>query len=311
MSKWTPADMPDLKGKLALVTGANSGLGFYTARELARKGAQVVLACRSREKTETALRDIRAAVPGAVVEFMPLDLSDLDSVRAFAEAFKAKHRRLDILCNNAGVMALPLARTKQGFEMQIGTNHLGHFALTGLLLDMLRSTPGSRVVSIASMAHRWTLGLDLEDLNWERKRYKKWDAYGKSKLANLLFTYELQRRLTKAGIGVISAAAHPGYSSTNLGFAGPAMEKSAFGRLTMQIGNGLLAQSAEMGAFPQIYACSMPDLQGSDYIGPDGWRQLRGHPKKVGSNRASRNEDTAQGLWTLSEKLTGVRYLSA
>lgn len=309
MSKWTPADMPDMRGKLAIVTGANSGLGFFTARELARKGAQVVLACRSRDKTETALRDIRAAVPGAVVEFMPLDLSDLDSVRAFADAFKAKHRRLDILCNNAGVMALPLRRTQQGFEMQIGTNHLGHFALTGLLLDLLKATPGSRVVNVASMAHRWTRGLDLDDLNFERKSYKKWDAYGKSKLANLLFTYELQRRLAKSGVGTTSVAAHPGYSATNLGYAGPQMEKSALGRISMGIGNVLFAQSGEMGAYPQIYACSMP-VQGSDYIGPDGWRQLRGYPRKVGSNRASRDEDTAKGLWTLSEKLTGVRYLS-
>ncbi len=309
MSKWTPADMPDMKGKLAIVTGANSGLGFYTARELARKGAQVVLACRSKEKTETALRDIRAAVPGAVIEFMPLDLSDQDSIRSFTEAFKTKHRRLDVLCNNAGVMALPLARTKQGFEMQIGTNHLGHFALTGLLLDLLKATPGSRVVNVASMAHRWTRGLNLDDLNFERSTYRKWDAYGKSKLANLLFTYELQRRLAKSGAGTTSVAAHPGYSATNLGYAGPAMEKSAFGKATMWLGNALLAQPGEMGAYPQIYASSMP-VQGSDYIGPDGWRQLRGYPKKVGSNRASRDEDTAKGLWTLSEKLTGVRYLS-
>ena len=307
MSKWTPADMPDMKGKLAIVTGANSGLGFHTARELARKGAHVVLACRSKDKTEAALRDIRAAVPGALVEFMPLDLSDLDSVRAFAEAYKAKHKRLDILCNNAGVMALPLRRTKQGFEMQIGTNHLGHFALTGLLMDVLRATPGSRVVSVASMAHRWTRGLDLEDLNFERRSYRKWDAYGKSKLANLLFTYELQRRLAKNGAGTIAVAAHPGYSATNLGFAGPEMEKSLLGRITMQLGNAMFAQSGEMGAYPQIYACSMP-VQGADYIGPDGWRQLRGYPRKVGSNRASRDEATAQGLWALSEKLTGVKY---
>ncbi len=311
MGKWTTSDIPNLKGKLAVVTGANSGLGYYTAQELARKGAQVVLACRSREKTETALRDIRAVVPGAVLEFMPLDLSDLDSVRAFAQAFKAKHRRLDILCNNAGVMALPLGRTKQGFEMQIGTNHLGHFALTGQLLDVLRATPGARVVNVASLAHRWTRGLDLDDLNWEHKHYKKWDAYGKSKLANLLFTYELQRRLSKAGIGVISAAAHPGYSATNLQFAGPAMEKSAFGKATMWLGNALLAQPGNMGALPTLYAASMPDVEAGGYYGPDGWRQLRGYPKRVGSSRTSRDEDTARRLWGLSEKLTGVQYLSA
>ena len=310
MSKWTPAAMPDLKGKTAVVTGANSGLGYYTALELARHGAQVVLACRSREKTETALRELAAAAPGAKLEFMALDLSDLDSVAAFAKAFKAGHQRLDILHNNAGVMALPLLRTRQGFEMQIGTNHLGHFALTGSLLDVLRATPRARVVSTASLAHRWTRDMDLDDLNWERKPYKKWDAYGKTKLANLLFTYELQRRLGKAGAGVISVAAHPGYAATNLQAAGPVMEKSTVGRIFMEIGNALLAQPAEMGAFPQLYASTMADVQGGDYYGPDGMGQNRGYPKKVGSNRASRNEATARDLWTLSEKLTGIRFLS-
>jgi NAD(P)-dependent dehydrogenase (short-subunit alcohol dehydrogenase family) len=310
MSHWTTADMPDLKNKLAVVTGANSGLGFHTAFELARNGAQVVLACRGREKAESAMNAIKAAVSGAQLEFMALDLADLDSIAAFAKAFKARHQKLDILHNNAGVMALPLMRTQQGFEMQIGTNHLGHFALTGLLLDVLLAASAARVVGTASLAHNWTRSMDFDDLNWERKRYKKWDAYGKSKLANLLFTYELQRRLSKAGARAISVAAHPGYAATNLQTAGPTLEKSALGWVFMRIGNALLAQSAEMGALPQIYAASMPDVRGGDYYGPDRMGGNRGYPKKVGSNQASRDEDSARRLWALSEKLTGVRYLS-
>lgn len=310
MSHWTTADMPDLKNKLAVVTGANSGLGFHTALELARNGAQVVLACRGREKAESAMNAIKAAVPGAQLEFMALDLADLDSIAAFAKTFKARHQKLDILHNNAGVMALPLVRTKQGFEMQIGTNHLGHFALTGLLLDVLLAASAGRVISTSSLAHNWTRSMDFGDLNWERKRYKKWDAYAKSKLANLLFAYELQRRLSKAGARAISVAAHPGYAATNLQATGPTMEKSALGQMFMRIGNALLAQSAEMGALPQLYAASMPDVRGGDYYGPDRMGGNRGYPKKVGSNQASRDEDSARRLWELSEKLTGVRYLS-
>lgn len=310
MSHWTTADMADLKNKLAVVTGANSGLGFHTVLELARNGAQVVLACRGREKAESAMHAIEAAVPGAQLEFMALDLADLDSIAAFAKAFKARHQKLDILHNNAGVMALPLVRTKQGFEMQIGTNHLGHFALTGLLLDVLLAASAARVVSTASLAHNWTRNMDFGDLNWERERYKKWDAYAKSKLANLLFAYELQRRLSKAGARAISVAAHPGYAATNLQTAGPTMEKSALGQMFMRIGNALLAQSAEMGALPQLYAASMPDVRGGDYYGPDRMGGNRGYPKKVGSNQASRDEDSARRLWALSEKLTDVHYLS-
>ena len=310
MSKWTPVQMPDQKGKVAVVTGANSGLGFYTARELARHGAHVVLACRSREKTEPVLAELNAMAAGGGAEFMALDLADLDSVSAFARAFKGRHGKLDILCNNAGVMALPLARTKQGFEMQIGTNHFGNFALTGQLLDALKAAPAARVVNTASLAHTWTRGLDLDDPNWERKPYKKWDAYGKTKLANLLFTYELQRRLARAGLPLIAVAAHPGYSATNLQMAGPQIEKSALGKVLMRIANALFAQSAEMGALPQLYAATMPDVQGGEYYGPDGFKENRGFPKKVRSSRKSHDEETARRLWELSERLTGVRYLA-
>lgn len=311
MNQWTPAEMPVLNGKVAIVTGANSGLGFHAALELSRAGAQVILACRSRDKAEVAVRQIRLAVPQAQPEFMALDLSDLDTVASFAERFKAAHSKLHILHNNAGVMALPLLRTRQGFEMQIGTNHLGHFALTGRLMERLLATPGARIVNTASLAHNWTRGLDLADLNWEHKRYWKWDAYGKSKLANLLFTYELQRRLSAAGAGLLSLAAHPGYAATQLQLAGPEMEKSSLGRLVMQAGNALLAQSAERGAYPQLYAATMPEVRGGQYFGPHALGQSRGYPKRVGSNRASRDEDAARALWTASEQFTGVRFALA
>jgi NAD(P)-dependent dehydrogenase (short-subunit alcohol dehydrogenase family) len=309
MGQWTAADIPSQAGKVVIVTGANSGLGYFTALELARKGALVVMACRSREKTESAMDSIRKEVPDAKLDFMPLDLADLKSIRGFAQAFAGKYPKLDVLCNNAGVMALPFRKTADGFEMQIGTNHLGHFALTGLLLDRLKATPGARVVNVASLAHNWTRGMDLDDLNWERKRYKKWDAYGKSKLANLLFTFELKRRLGRAGIAVKSVAAHPGYSATNLGVAGPAMENSLLGKLMMDVGEALFAQSAEMGALPQLYAITLPEVESGDYIGPDGFRQLKGYPTKVGCRRIARDEELGAKLWVLSQQLTGVKYL--
>ncbi|NGY03809.1 oxidoreductase [Solimonas terrae] len=311
MGKWTAADMPDLGGKVAVVTGANSGLGYYTARDLAAHGAHVVLACRGREKTEAAMQALKAEVPDAHLEFMLLDLADLDSVAAFASAFKARHPKLDILHNNAGVMALPQMRTKQGFDMQIGTNHLGHFALTGQLLDVLLAAPRGRVVSTASMAHTWTRGMDLDDLNWERKPYRKWDAYGKSKLANLLFAYELQRRLDQRGASLISVVAHPGYAATNLQGAGAKIENSVIGGAIMKIGNALFGQPAAMGALPQLYAATMPDVRGGEYFGPDRLGGSRGYPTRTRSNAASRDEAVAARLWALSEQLTGVRFLSA
>ena len=309
MGKWTADQIPDLKGKTAIVTGANSGLGYDTALELARHGAQVILACRSKDKTDKAIQEMLKSAPGAKLEFMALDLSDLASVRSFAKAFLAKYPRLDLLCNNAGVMALPFNKTKDGFEMQVGTNHLGHFALTGLLLGTLQSTPGSRVMNVASLAHNWTRALDLDDLNFERKKYSKWDAYGKSKLANLTYTFELDRRLKKSGSKVMTVAAHPGYSATNLMFVGPAQEKSSLGKFIMNVGNALLAQPAAMGALPSLYAATMPDVQAADYIGPDGFQQLKGYPVKVGCRKIARDPEIGARLWELSEKLTGVRYL--
>lgn len=307
-SKWTAGQMPALAGKTAIVTGASSGLGLETSVALCAAGARVVMACRNPAKAQTALDEVRSRVPQAQASLMTLDLADLASVRAFAEAFKARHETLDLLINNAGVMAVPMQRTADGFEMQIGTNHLGHFALTGLLLDRLRATPGARVVNVASLAHRWTRGLDIEDLNFERRRYNKWDAYGKSKLANLLFTFELQRRLKKAGADVIAVAAHPGYSATNLQFVGPQMEGSALGRIVMKLGNALLGQPAAMGALPSLYAASAADVVGGDYFGPDGFHQIAGHPRRVGCREAARDAASAAALWRKSEQLTGVSY---
>jgi NAD(P)-dependent dehydrogenase (short-subunit alcohol dehydrogenase family) len=309
MSRWTVADIPSQQGKVAVVTGASSGLGLETASALAGAGAQVVMACRTPARAEPALAQVRAQHPQAQVELMPLDLASLDSVRAFAEAFNARFGKLDLLCNNAGVMALPLERTVDGFEMQIGTNHLGHFALTGLLLDRLRAAPAARVVSVASLAHRAAKDFDVDDLNWERGRYNDWDAYGRSKLANLLFTFELDRRLKRQGLSAVAAAAHPGYAATNLGFNGTAFTRTAVGRLVMHVGNTLLAQPAEMGALPQLYALTANDVRGGEYYGPRGLMQFRGYPTVVDCRPKARDPQLAAQLWTRSQELTGVRYL--
>lgn len=307
--KWTAADIAPQHGKRYIVTGANSGLGLETTVGLAAAGATVLMTCRDPARAASALADVKRRVPSAQVEPATLDLADLASVRAFAQTQVQHNERLDGLINNAGVMALPFQRTHDGFEMQIGTNHLGHFALTGLLLDLLLATPGARVINVASLAHNWTPGLDLDDLNFERHRYNKWDAYSKSKLANLVFHFELDRRLRKRPGSMVAVAAHPGYSATNLMFVGPAQRKSAFGRWTMQLGNALFSQPADVGALPTLYAATGADVSSGDYIGPDGWRQLRGHPRKVGCRRAARDEETGARLWALSEKLTGVRFL--
>lgn len=303
---WSADDLPDLTGKTIVVTGGNSGIGYCAAVELARKGARTVLACRDQAKAEKAASAIRAAHPNATVEVMALDLASLASVRDFADAFHRQHDRLDVLCNNAGVMALPYRKTVDGFEMQIGTNHLGHFALTGRLLDLLRTTPNARVVNVSSGAHRagW---IRFDDLNWERG-YRKWFAYGQSKIANLLFTYELQRRLAAANVPVISVACHPGYAATNLQAAGPRMAGSTLMEQITELGNRLFAQSAEMGALPTLYAIAADTVRGGDYIGPDGPGEMHGHPRKVTSNSRSHDEGTARRLWDLSEQLTQVRY---
>jgi NAD(P)-dependent dehydrogenase (short-subunit alcohol dehydrogenase family) len=305
-NKWTQNDIPDQQGKLVIVTGGNSGIGYEASLALAGRNAHVILAVRSVDKGEEAAREIRQRHAQAQVTVMALDLSDLKSVRAFAGTFLASHDRLDILINNAGVMALPARKTVDGFEMQFGTNHLGHFALTGLLLPMLTKTPGARVVTVSSGMHV-SGDIHFDDLQWEKK-YDRWGAYAQSKLSNLLFAYELQRRFEKAGIKTISVSCHPGYAATNLQAAGPQMEGSVFKAWMMKAANTLIAQPQEMGALPTLFAATAPQVNGCDYIGPTGMGGMRGYPDKVMSNDKSYNETLAKRLWTVSEELTGGVY---
>jgi NAD(P)-dependent dehydrogenase (short-subunit alcohol dehydrogenase family) len=303
---WIADNMPDLAGKTVIVTGGNSGIGYEAALQFAGKGAQVVLACRSLEKARAAAGAIAAARPGGTVEVMELDLASLKSVRAFADAFYKQHGRLDVLCNNAGVMAIPYRRTMDGFEMQLGTNHLGHFALTGLLLDLLLGTANSRVVTVSSSAHHigW---IRFDDLQGERS-YRKWLAYGQSKLANLLFALELQRKFDRAGAKHISVGCTPGYAATNLQSAGPRMAGSAALESMWAWSNRLFAVSAAMGALPTLYAATAHGLRGAEYIGPKLVGTGRGYPAEVWCNARARDPQTAARLWEVSEQLTGVRY---
>ena len=302
---WTTAAIPDLTGKVMIITGANSGIGFEEAKEFARKGAQVVLACRSMDKAQTALARILEEIPDARAEIMHLDLASLNSVRQFAEAFKSKYDRLDVLVNNAGIMMVPYSTTEDGFEAQFGTNHLGHFALTGLLINLLRATPASRVVNVSSGGHRFG-EMDFDNLMFpEGNGYSPTAAYGRSKLANLLFTYELQRRLFSVDADMIAVAAHPGIANTNLAnhlvneklmkLAGPLVD--------------VFMQSAAMGALPIIRAAVDPNVIGGQYYGPGGFKEQRGYPVLVESNEASHNLADAQQLWKVSEQLTGVEFL--
>jgi len=303
---WTERDISDQSGKVAVVTGANSGIGLEAARMLAEQGMEVVLACRNREKGEVGAAAIRQRAPVAAVRVEALDLSSLASVRAFAEKAARTLPRIDLLVNNAGVMAIPRALTADGFEMQLGTNHLGHFALTGLLLGSLLAAQAGRVVTISSGAHHFGR-MDFDDLMGER-RYEKWRAYGQSKLANLLFFHELDRRLRRARKALRSVAAHPGYAATNLQYVGPALEGSALSRAIMSFGNRVIAQSAAMGALPTVRAATDPFAVGGSYYGPDGFRELRGHPVLVRTSRRARSEEDARRLWAVSEGLTGVVY---
>jgi NAD(P)-dependent dehydrogenase (short-subunit alcohol dehydrogenase family) len=300
--KWTSDRIPDQSGRVGVVTGANSGLGMIAARELARAGMEVVVACRNTEKGAAAVREISAAVPGATLRLEALDLGSLESVRAFASRFNEEHGGLDLLVNNAGVMAPPRQTTSDGFELQIGTNHLGHFALTGLLIGSMAGREEPRVVTVSSGAHK--IGrINFDDLQAER-RYSRWRAYGQSKLANLLFALELDRRLRSAGSKVRSFAAHPGYSATNL----QSSSAPTFDRLVMVVTNRLLAQSADMGTLPTLYAATYPGLEGGTYVGPDGLAEQRGYPQPVAPSGAARDEEAAGKLWEVSEELTGVRF---
>ncbi|MQA87973.1 MAG: SDR family NAD(P)-dependent oxidoreductase [Streptosporangiales bacterium] len=304
--RWTTADVPDQSGRTALVTGANGGLGYITSRELAGKGAHVVLACRDRGRGADALGRLRSEVPDAAVELLPLDLADLSSVRVAADAFADRHQGLDVLVNNAGVMALPYRTTVDGFETQFGVNYLGHFALTALLLPQLLRRPEARVVSVSSQMHRMGR-IDFGDLQGKR-RYRKWAAYSNSKLANLLFAHELGRRAEEAATSLRSVAAHPGYAATNLQLAGLHMGGDRIAESLMRLGNRFFAQSDEMGALPFLYAATMPGLAGGSYVGPGGLSRLRGYPKLVDSSAAAKDEDIARRLWDVSAELTGVDY---
>jgi NAD(P)-dependent dehydrogenase (short-subunit alcohol dehydrogenase family) len=297
---WNTQDIPDQSGRVAIVTGANSGLGLVTARELARAGATVVMACRNLDKGHAAVEEIRSAVPGAQVQLEELDLASLASVRGFAERFNATHDGLDLLVNNAGVMGTPRRTTADGFELQFGTNHLGHFALTNALLGKLEGREDARVVTLSSTAHKMGR-INFDNLNGDH-HYFRWNAYGQSKLANLLFALELERRLRASGSTVKSLAAHPGYAATNLQSAGPPL----FDRLVMVASNAIIAQSDEMGALPTLYAATQPGLEGGTYVGPDSFREQRGRPTIVQPNGRARDPETARRLWEVSERLTAV-----
>jgi NAD(P)-dependent dehydrogenase (short-subunit alcohol dehydrogenase family) len=302
---WTAQNIPDLTGKVIIVTGASSGIGLEAAREFARKGATTILACRNMNKAQVALASIKSEIPGAKAEVMHLNLASLKSVHDFAEAFKARYDRLDVLLNNAGIMMVPYRQTEDGFESQVGVNHLGHFALTGLLIDLLEKTPGSRVVNISSGGHRMG-SMDFDNLLFDGgKGYSRFGAYGRSKLSNLLFTYELERRLEANGHNPIAVAAHPGLSETHLAdhFWGSHLNKLFHGSMKFFI------QSADMGALPGIRAAVDPEVKGGQYYGPDGPSERKGYPVLVDSNQASHDEENARRLWQVSEELTGVKYL--
>jgi len=296
---WNIKEEASQGGRVAIVTGANIGLGYETALALAGKGAEIVLACRNIDKAEVAKSDILSRYPEAKVRCMKIDLSRLASVRKFVEDYLATYKRLDLLINNAGIMMPPFSLTEDGFESQLGANYLGHFVLTGLLLPILEKTDKSRIVSLASLAHDWS-NIQFDDINFSKK-YSARKAYGQSKLACLMYAYELQKRLTKNGNQVISVAAHPGASQSNLTQHMPKI---------MQWLSPLVCQNAAAGAEPTLFAALNETLMGGEYIGPSGFQQARGKPKVVGSNRASKNESNAAKLWQLSEKLTQTRYLS-
>ncbi|MYV91754.1 oxidoreductase [Streptomyces sp. SID1034] len=303
---WSAQDIPDQSGRTAVVTGANSGIGLVTARELARRGARVVLACRSEARGREAEERVRSEVPDARAEFRPLDLADLGSVRDFAA--ELPYERLDLLINNAGVMALPYGRTADGFETQFGVNHLGHFALTGLLLPRLRAAGAARVVSVSSGMH--ALGnVDLRDLNSER-RYRRWVAYGRSKSANLLFIHELARRLGAAGSDVVAAAAHPGYAATNLQTQAVRMEGRRRAERLVEPGNRIMAQPAEAGALPTLFAATAPGVRPDSFTGPSVM-MWRGSPAKSWRAGWTLNDVAGERLWAASERLTGVVYGAA
>ncbi len=306
---WTASDIPSLSGRTAIVTGANSGIGLETAAGLAARGATVIMACRNLAKAEKAADSLRTRQLPGEIRLMQLDVANLSSVRAFAEEFSAQHPCLDLLINNAGVMgATKILRTKDGFESQFGTNHLGHFALTGLLLERLKAAPAPRVIAVSSVAHKATQGIDFDDPNYERGGYKPFLGYARSKLANLLFMFELDRRCKAAGLPLIAAAAHPGYTASNI-TSGANPEGSRIKDFLVGIGNRFFAMSAVGGARPTLYAATHANIRGGEFIGPVGPLQFWGPPGPVARKATASDPQAASRLWSLSQELTGVRML--
>ncbi|NQV16448.1 SDR family NAD(P)-dependent oxidoreductase [bacterium] len=295
-SNWTIDNIPDQSGRIIIITGANSGIGFEAAKVLAAKSAEVILAVRNQEKGDLAKTRIIKNYPEAKVQVMLLDLADLKSVQAFCTAFVTKYKKLDILINNAGIMIPPYGKTVDGFESQFGTNHLGHFALTAQLFDLLKDTSDSRIVNLSSTAHKMG-NPNFEDLNWEKRKYVAWKAYGDSKIANLYFTYALTEIIKNADLEITVTAAHPGYAATEL-------QKS----LWLKILNVLMAQSGSMGALPTLMAAIDPDAKSGNFYGPSGFAQQRGYPKEVLSNKLSYDAEIASRLWAVSEEMTGVKF---
>lgn len=302
---WDLNHIPSQQGKVAVVTGANSGLGYHIAKALAIKGARVIMACRNLQKGEEALKEIMEEKPPEDPELRELDLAALSSVSAFSGDLNGLER-IDLLINNAGLMAIPLQRTEEGFEMQFGVNHLGHFLLTAQLWPLIKITEGSRVVNVSSAAHR--IGrIRFEDIHW-KDSYSKWGAYGMSKLANLLFTSELAKRIPHAGLSVIAAAAHPGYASTELQTKGAVMEGSRGKAWLFNLANRLVAQPAWMGALPVLYAATAEGVEQGDFYGPDGTFRMKGWPAPDQPSRKRINDADAEKLWALSEQLTGTTF---
>lgn len=303
MSKWTHNNIPDQHGKIIIVTGANSGLGYESTLALARKGATVIMASRNLEKAAQAADQIRTLIDSAELDVIQLDLADLSSIHNFVEAFGAKYDQLDVLLNNAGMMATPYTETTDGFELQLGINHLGHFALTGLLLPLLKATSGSRVVNVSSLAAN-SGAMKFDDL-MSQNSYSRFGAYSQSKLANLLFTNELKRRLAEAKIDVMAVAAHPGGSKTNLGSGMQLKGIVAAAASSMQ---SLMTQSAAMGALPQLYAATASDVDSGEYFGPDGIGGVRGFPKRIAMPKQAYSPQDARDLWQRSVELTQITY---
>jgi NAD(P)-dependent dehydrogenase (short-subunit alcohol dehydrogenase family) len=302
-SNWILANVPDLSGKVIIVTGGNSGLGFYAVKAFAEKNAQVIMASRNAQKAEQAKAEILQAYPKALIDVMELNLTDLKSVKDFTVNFKQKYSQLDVLLNNAGIMMVPYGKTRDGFELQLGTNHLGHYALTAQLMDIIKSTPKSRIVNVSSMAHK-TGVMDFSNLQYENGGYSPLKSYCRSKLANLLFTYELDRYLKANNIDCIALAAHPGVSDTHLfDHMAPKWMMKVLRPLTL-----LFIQPADMGALPEIRAAVDIAAQGGEYYGPDGYREMKGYPVKVKSNAASHQLEDARKLWDVSEKLTKLSF---